>query len=76
MIDGEALALLAAAAAGGALEADIALGAAFGALALSGDLASSFAKRRLDLPAGRESVLLDTLPESLLPLLALRLRPP
>lgn len=62
---------LAAALVGSATGAGAGLGAAFGALALTGDLASSFAKRRLDRVPGRETLLLDQLPESLLPLLAL-----
>lgn len=46
-------------------------GAAFGALSLAGDALSSFAKRRLDLRAGREILGLDQLPESILPLAVL-----
>lgn len=47
------------------------LGAAFGTLALLGDAASSFIKRRLRLPPGAEVPGLDQLPEAILPLLAL-----
>ncbi len=47
------------------------LGAIFGLLALAGDLLSSFLKRRSGWAAGRETLLLDQLPESLLPLLLL-----
>jgi hypothetical protein len=45
------------------------VGLGFGALALSGDLASSFVKRRMRLRSGYSAPLLDQLPESLLPLL-------
>ncbi|MCB1723132.1 MAG: CDP-archaeol synthase [Chromatiaceae bacterium] len=43
-------------------------GACIGVLAMTGDLASSFAKRRLGLASGHGAVGLDQLPESLLPL--------
>ncbi|MGD2138056.1 MAG: CDP-archaeol synthase [Gammaproteobacteria bacterium] len=43
-------------------------GAAFGGLAMLGDLASSFIKRRLGFISGRSAPLLDQLPETLLPL--------
>jgi CDP-2,3-bis-(O-geranylgeranyl)-sn-glycerol synthase len=43
-------------------------GAMFGALAMLGDLASSFCKRRLGLRSGQSVLLLDQLPETLLPL--------
>jgi len=46
-----------------------ALGAGFGALALLADAASSFVKRRLDMPSGAEVFGLDQIPEALLPLL-------
>ena len=48
------------------------LGAAFGALALLGDAASSFVKRRLRLPPGTEVLGLDQLVEALLPLIVLQ----
>jgi len=48
------------------------LGAAFGALALLGDAASSFVKRRLRKRPGTEVIGLDQLPEALLPLLVLQ----
>jgi len=48
-----------------------ALGAAFGALAMAGDLLSSFIKRRLRFAPGRETPGLDQLPECLVPLVAL-----
>jgi CDP-2,3-bis-(O-geranylgeranyl)-sn-glycerol synthase len=69
---GLAAGILAACVVGAAIGAGATIGAAFGALALSGDLASSFLKRRLGRSAGQESVLLDPLPESLVPMLALR----
>jgi CDP-diglyceride synthetase len=47
------------------------LGAAFGALALAADAASSFLKRRLRLRPGTEIPGLDQLPEALIPLLVL-----
>jgi len=47
-------------------------GAAFGTLALLGDAAASFVKRRLRLAPGTEVVGLDQLPEALAPLLILQ----
>lgn len=44
------------------------LGAGFAALAMAGDLATSFVKRRLGLPRSSHRPGLDQLPESLLPL--------
>jgi len=49
-----------------------ALGAAFGTLALLGDAASSFVKRRMRLAPGAEVPGLDQVPEAMLPLLALQ----
>jgi CDP-diglyceride synthetase len=49
-----------------------ALGAAFGTLALLGDAASSFVKRRLQIPPGAEVLGLDQVPEAIMPLLALQ----
>jgi CDP-2,3-bis-(O-geranylgeranyl)-sn-glycerol synthase len=43
-------------------------GAAFALLAMSGDLLSSFIKRRLGITPGHSAPLLDQLPETLLPL--------
>jgi CDP-2,3-bis-(O-geranylgeranyl)-sn-glycerol synthase len=60
------------AATGAALSIGWAIGAAFGALALSGDLLSSYLKRRLNRASGQWMPLLDQLPESLLPLIVLR----
>jgi hypothetical protein len=45
------------------------VGLGFGLLALGGDLASSFVKRRMRLRSGYSAPLLDQIPESLLPLL-------
>lgn len=45
-------------------------GAVMGLLAMAGDAASSFVKRRLDLESGAKATGLDQVPESLLPLLA------
>jgi CDP-2,3-bis-(O-geranylgeranyl)-sn-glycerol synthase len=49
-----------------------AVGALFGAMALTGDLCSSFLKRRLGFISGQSIPLLDQLPEALLPMLVLR----
>lgn len=50
------------------------VGLTVGGLAMLGDLATSFLKRRLDLAPSTNVPLLDQLPECLLPLLALRAR--
>jgi CDP-2,3-bis-(O-geranylgeranyl)-sn-glycerol synthase len=47
-------------------------GALVAAFAMLGDLASSFIKRRLGRPPSSQAVLLDQVPESLLPLLVLK----
>jgi len=47
-------------------------GALFGTLAILGDLSASFIKRRLGYSESSRCRILDTLPESLLPLLLLR----
>ena len=44
------------------------IGAAFGGLAMCGDVLASFTKRRLGLPASGQAPGLDQVPESLLPL--------
>lgn len=49
---------------------DPGLGAQVGALAMAGDLLSSFVKRRLNRPSSSRAIGLDQIPESLLPLLA------
>lgn len=46
------------------------VGLRVGIAAMAGDLASSFVKRRLNVPPGGRATGLDQLPESLLPLLA------
>ncbi|NEV65104.1 CDP-archaeol synthase [Thiorhodococcus minor] len=48
------------------------LGLAVAAAAMLGDAATSFAKRRLDLPSSTSAPVLDQAPESLLPALLLR----
>ena len=48
------------------------LGIQVGALAMLGDLVASFIKRRLGLAAGARAPRLDSIPEALLPALALR----
>jgi hypothetical protein len=53
------------------LHQSLLLGAAFGALALAADAASSFLKRRLRLRPGTEIAGMDQLPEALIPLLVL-----
>lgn len=47
-----------------------ALGLQVGALAMAGDLLSSFIKRRLNRPSSSQALGLDQIPESLLPLLS------
>lgn len=64
--------VIASAAVGAALSCGALLGAIFGALALSGDLCSSFLKRRLRQASGHWVPLLDQLPEALAPLLVLQ----
>jgi CDP-2,3-bis-(O-geranylgeranyl)-sn-glycerol synthase len=48
------------------------MGALFGALAMAGDLFSSFIKRRLGIPPSGRALGLDQIPESLVPLWLLR----
>jgi len=67
LITGAAAALLA----GSMIPCGAWTGLAFGALSLSGDLASSYVKRRLRRPPGHEVLLVDQLPEALLPLITL-----
>jgi CDP-diglyceride synthetase len=64
-------AVLACALAGALLGYAVVLGAVFAAVALAGDAASSFIKRRLRLAPGAECPGLDQIPEALAPLLAL-----
>lgn len=68
---GLALGVLGCAVAARLLGRPLLLGAAFGALALGADAASSFTKRRLGLRPGTEIPGLDQLPEALVPLLVL-----
>jgi len=63
--------MLAGATVGSLLSPGLILGGAFAALALLGDLLSSFLKRRLGFASGAAVPLLDQLPEALLPLLIL-----
>ena len=51
---------------------DLATGAKVAIAAMAGDLLSSFIKRRLSLPPSSQAVVLDQVPESLLPMLACR----
>jgi hypothetical protein len=51
------------------LGVDCHVGALLGALAMAGDLASSFLKRRLGVPASGAAPGIDQVPESLLPML-------
>jgi CDP-2,3-bis-(O-geranylgeranyl)-sn-glycerol synthase len=53
-----------------ALGLDWNVGALVGAMAMVGDLFSSFLKRRMNLPASSQALGLDQIPESLFPLLA------
>jgi CDP-2,3-bis-(O-geranylgeranyl)-sn-glycerol synthase len=69
---GLALALTASAVATSLLLQRPGLGIAFAALAMAGDLGSSFVKRRRGLPPHTDALFLDQLPESLLPLIVLR----
>jgi CDP-2,3-bis-(O-geranylgeranyl)-sn-glycerol synthase len=64
--------LLAAGLVGQLLAVGFGLGALFGVLTLAGDLLSSFIKRRLAHRSGKSVLLLDQLPEALLPMLLLR----
>jgi hypothetical protein len=51
---------------------DLTVGATAAAAAMSGDLLSSFVKRRLDFPPSSQALGLDQVPESLFPMLACR----
>lgn len=53
---------------------DLQTGILIGAFAMLGDLASSFAKRRLGMPSSSQAFGLDQIPESLFPLLAVQSR--
>jgi CDP-2,3-bis-(O-geranylgeranyl)-sn-glycerol synthase len=69
---GLALSVLSTTAAAPILGIDWTIGAALAAVAMAGDLFSSFVKRRLGLPPGGRATVLDQIPESLFPLLACR----
>lgn len=71
-IRGILLAVLATAAGAPVVGLDPGTGALVGAAAMVGDLASSFAKRRMNLPPSSRAIGLDQVPESLLPALACR----
>jgi CDP-2,3-bis-(O-geranylgeranyl)-sn-glycerol synthase len=73
-VRGVALALTAAALAAPALDLEWTLGLTVGAFAMLGDLASSFAKRRLGRAISSQALGLDQIPESLFPLLAVQQR--
>jgi hypothetical protein len=70
---GVVLAILAAAAAAPLLGLDWTIGARAGALAMLGDLASSFTKRRLGRPPSSRATGLDQIPEALFPLVGCRI---
>jgi len=69
---GLALAILATVAGAPLIGLDWRIGLLVGVLAMAGDLASSFLKRRLGRPPSSRASGLDQIPESLLPLLACR----
>lgn len=66
------VAIVATALAGQLLNIGWQLGAAIGALAILGDLFSSFIKRRIGIAVSGRAMLLDQLPESALPVLLLK----
>ena len=68
-VRGVILAVLVTAAAAPLLGFSFALGAVIGALAMTGDLFSSFIKRRLGLQPSSRAIGLDQIPESLFPVL-------
>ncbi len=67
---GVALAALVTSAAGALLGLGWQVGALVGILSMTGDLFSSFVKRRMKLPPSSRAVVLDQVPEALFPLLA------
>ncbi len=71
---GIALALVATPLASLALGVGLRAGLLIGAFAMLGDLCSSFIKRRLGLPPSSQALVVDQVPESLFPLLAVRAR--
>jgi tellurite resistance protein TehA-like permease len=72
-IRGVVLAILVASGGAILLGLDWRIGAIIGALAMVGDLFSSFVKRRLGLRSGSPALGLDQVPEALFPLLACRI---
>jgi hypothetical protein len=66
------VAVLAAAAAAPLMGLDPVIGLTAAGGAMTGDLFSSFVKRRLNLPSSSQALGLDQIPESLLPMLACR----
>jgi CDP-2,3-bis-(O-geranylgeranyl)-sn-glycerol synthase len=71
-VRGLVIAILATTLAAAALGIPIGLGALIGAVAMAGDALSSFIKRRLGRAPGDQQLGVDQIPESLLPLLAVR----
>jgi CDP-diglyceride synthetase len=71
-VRGIVLAVLAAGAGGALLGPGWRIGLVVGALAMVGDLLSSFVKRRLDRKPSSQAMGLDQVPEALLPLIACR----
>ena len=71
-IRGLIAALVATIMAGVAMGFPVHTGILIGSLAMAGDLLSSFIKRRLHMPEGSRAIGLDHIPESLLPLIAIR----
>lgn len=71
-VRGVVVSLVATALAAVALGVGLGVGFALAAASMTGDLASSFAKRRLHLPVHAQASGLDQIPEALLPLLLLR----
>jgi CDP-diglyceride synthetase len=71
-IRGVLLAVLATSVSAPLLGLDLGIGAIVGAIAMAGDLCSSFLKRRLGLAPSSRATGIDQIPESLFPLLACR----
>jgi hypothetical protein len=71
-IRGIVVSILVTTAAAPLLGLDFSVGATAAAAAMTGDLISSFAKRRLNFPPSSQALGLDQIPESLLPMLVCR----
>jgi len=71
-VRGVIAAIVATALAAPVLSIPIGLGALIGAVAMTGDALSSFVKRRLGVASSGQTIGLDQIPESLLPLLAVQ----